>query len=296
MSPKKFPDLKEASSDQLAQLLLPQEHVSMHLPAKIGDYTDFYSSKQHATNVGTMFRGAQNALPPNWLHMPIGYHGRSSSIVLSGTTVRRPCGQLLPKSSQSPTFAPCQLLDFELEMAAFLGGPSNEPGDRITIEEAGDRIFGFTLMNDWSARDVQKWEYVPLGPFGAKNFATTISPWVVTLEALLPFRESPTPQSPDVLQYLQAGENVRGHCTYNIELEVSLQTQAGETPSTICRSNFRNLYWTVAQQLTHHSVTGCNMQPGDLIASGTISGPDGKFHILSVMHCVDMYASLFTIL
>lgn len=161
-------------------------------------------------------------------------------------------------------------------MAALVGGRANRLGERISVEDAGDRIFGFVLMNDWSARDVQKWEYVPLGPFGAKNFATTISPWVVPLEALQPFRESPTPQSPDVLQYLKASDSARGHCTYNIDLEVMLQTKAEEVPSTICRSNFRNLYWTVAQQLAHHSVTGCKMQPGDLIASGTISGPEGK--------------------
>lgn len=169
-------------------------------------------------------------------------------------------------------------------MAALVGGPSNELGKRISVEDAGDRIFGFILMNDWSARDIQKWEYVPLGPFGAKNFATTISPWVVTLEALQPFRENSTPQSPDVLHYLKASDNFRGHCTYNIDLEVMLQTKAEETPSTICRSNFRNLYWTVAQQLAHHSVTGCNMRPGDLIASGTISGPDGRYSFSSLVY------------
>eukprot|EP00177_Eucheuma_denticulatum_P003613 GFKZ01006550.1.p1 GENE.GFKZ01006550.1~~GFKZ01006550.1.p1 ORF type:complete len:470 (+),score=59.02 GFKZ01006550.1:85-1410(+) len=276
ISPQRCPDLKNATAEQHAELLPLHQHVTMHLPAEIRDYTDFYSSKQHATNVGTMFRGPENALPPNWLHMPIAYHGRASSVVKSGTAIRRPCGQLRPDPASPPSFGPCRLLDFELEMAALIGGPANQLGDRVRVEHAGDRVFGFTLMNDWSARDIQKWEYVPLGPFGAKNFATTISPWVVTLEALEPFRKPPQEQVPQILDYLKAGPDVRGHCTYDIHLEVLLQTEAKETPSKICTSNFCNLYWTVAQQLAHHSVTGCNMQPGDLVASGTISGTESS--------------------
>lgn len=268
--------LKNASPEFLSSVLILQSEVRMHLPAKIGDYTDFYSSMQHAKNVGTMFRGPDNALLPNWLHMPIAYHGRASSVIVSGTPVTRPCGQLRPDPKAPPKFGPCRLLDFELEMAALIGGPANELGKRVSIEEAGDHVFGFTLMNDWSARDIQKWEYVPLGPFGAKNFATTISPWVVTLEALEPFRKPAMTQSPEVLPYLRAGDGVKGHCSYDIELEVKVQSEAGERPSTVCRSNFQNLYWTVAQQIAHHTVTGCNLQPGDLIASGTISGEEGK--------------------
>lgn len=275
-APKRHSGLKEAGKDMQAELMPLQSDVTMHLPAKIGDYTDFYSSLNHARNVGTMFRGPENALPPNWLHMPIGYHGRASSVVVSGTPVTRPCGQLRPNPEAPPVFAPCRLLDFELEMATLIGGPENELGKRIPMNEAGDRIFGFSLMNDWSARDIQKWEYVPLGPFGAKNFATTISPWIIPLEALESFKQEPQTQDPEVLPYLRGESSMRGHCTYNIDLTVKLQSTAGELPSTVCRSNFKNLYWTVAQQITHHAVTGCNMQPGDLIASGTISGEDGK--------------------
>lgn len=275
-APKRQSGLKEAGKDMQAELMPLQSDVTMHLPAKIGDYTDFYSSLNHARNVGTMFRGPENALPPNWLHMPIGYHGRASSVVVSGTPVTRPCGQLRPNPEAPPVFAPCRLLDFELEMATLIGGPENELGKRIPMNEAGDRIFGFSLMNDWSARDIQKWEYVPLGPFGAKSFATTISPWIIPLEALEPFKQEPQAQDPEVLPYLRGESSMRGHCTYNIDLTVKLQSVARELPSTVCRSNFKNLYWTVAQQITHHTVTGCNMQPGDLIASGTISGEDGK--------------------
>lgn len=278
-------DFKDAGEEVHADLLPLQSEVRMHLPAEIGDYTDFYSSLNHAKNVGTMFRGPENALPPNWLYMPIGYHGRASSVVLSGTPVTRPCGQLRADPAAPPIFGPCRLLDFELEMAALIGGPPNALGKRVPINEAGDRIFGFALMNDWSARDIQKWEYVPLGPFGAKNFATSISPWVVTLEALESFKQKPQDQNPAVLPYLQGDESMRGHCTYNIDLQVKLQSSAGEPSSTICRSNFKNLYWTVAQQIAHHTVTGCNMQPGDLIASGTISGEDGKYYDLS---CFDV--------
>ncbi|KAL6048052.1 Fumarylacetoacetase [Balamuthia mandrillaris] len=263
----------EATLRDNAQLrevaLLPQSEAVMVLPATIGDYTDFYSSKEHATNVGTMFRGAENALMPNWLHLPVGYHGRASSVVVSGTPIRRPVGQTRPQDDQPPVFGPCKLLDFELEMAFFVG-PGNKLGERIKIEEAEDHIFGMVLMNDWSARDIQKWEYVPLGPFCAKNFATTISPWVVPLEALEPFRvPSPKQEDPTPLPYLQDSSNA----AYDIRLEVALKTDKLDSPHVVCRSNFKYLYWSMKQQLTHHAVTGCNMRPGDLLGSGTISGP-----------------------
>lgn len=240
--------------------------VTMLLPAEIGDYTDFYSSREHATNVGTMFRGKENALQPNWLHLPVGYHGRASSVIVSGRNVRRPCGQLKPEDAP-PTYGPSRLLDIELEMGFFVG-PGNDLGDPIAIENARDHIFGMVLVNDWSARDIQKWEYVPLGPFLGKSFATTISPWVVTLDALEPFRMDGPVQDPKPLPYLQP---VTGGA-YNIALEVGLQTDTMDAPFTISHSNFRNLYWSMAQQLAHHTVNGCNMRPGDLLASGTISG------------------------
>lgn len=247
----------------------PRDEVVMQLPAQIGDYTDFYSSKEHATNVGTMFRGADNALMPNWLHIPVGYHGRSSSIVISGTKVRRPSGQTKADDADKPTFGPTKLLDFELEMG-FLTGPGNELGKPIPINEAADHIFGMVIVNDWSARDIQKWEYVPLGPFLAKNFCTSVSPWVVTLDALEPFRTAGPGQDPDPLPYLQAN----GNQAYDIELEVMLQAAGMKSGQKICRSNFKYLYWSMVQQLAHQTITGCNVRPGDLYASGTISGPD----------------------
>jgi len=240
------------------------------LPATIGDYTDFYSSREHATNVGTMFRGAENALMPNWLHLPVGYHGRSSSVVISGTDLVRPKGQIKPDDAPL-YFGPSQLLDFELEMAVFVG-PGNKLGQPIPISEAENHIFGFVLMNDWSARDIQKWEYVPLGPFGGKNFGTTISPWVVTLEALEPFRVASPIQDPKPLDYLVDSSGT-GNDTYDIKLEVTLKPATTDSEFVLARSNFKYLYWSAKQQLTHHSVTGCNMRPGDLVASGTISGP-----------------------
>jgi len=252
-----------------AKAFISQREIEMQLPAQIGDYTDFYSSRQHATNVGIMFRGADNALMPNWLHLPVGYHGRSSSVVISGTPVRRPMGQTKADDAVAPSFTPCRLLDFELEMAFFVG-PGNKLGDRINMSEAEDHIFGLVLMNDWSARDIQKWEYVPLGPFTAKNFATTISPWVVTLEALEPFRVPASAQTDPVpLPYLKDEHPT----SYDIKLEVSLQTAKLDKPFVIARSNFQYLYWSMKQQLVHHAVTGCNMCPGDLLGSGTISGP-----------------------
>jgi fumarylacetoacetase len=241
--------------------------VTLLLPADVGDYTDFYSSKEHATNVGTMFRGADNALMPNWLHLPVAYHGRASSVVASGHPVRRPCGQRKPDDAP-PTFGPSRLLDFELEVGFFVG-PGNALGEPISIEHAYDHIFGLVLVNDWSARDIQKWEYVPLGPFLGKNFATTISPWVVPMATLEPFRCAGPAQEPPPLPYLQQ----EGEHAFDLHLEVSLQTDALDAPHPVCRSNFRYLYWSMAQQLTHHAVNGCNLRPGDLLASGTISGP-----------------------
>lgn len=244
-----------------------QSEVTMQLPARIGDYTDFYSSYHHAHNVGTMLRGPENALMPNWKWLPVGYHGRASSIVVSGAQVRRPKGQIKPPDAPAPVFGPTRSLDFELEMA-FLIGPGNALGQPVPIDRAVDHIFGFVLMNDWSARDIQAWEYQPLGPFLAKNFCTSISPWVVTLDALEPFREPLPKQDPEPLPYLRSTNDF----TFDIQLDAHLQTSKLTTPYVITRTNFQNLYWSISQQLAHHTVNGCNLQPGDLLASGTISG------------------------
>merc|ERR1712117_704097 len=253
--------------------LVSQDQVKMHLPATIGDYTDFYSSLDHATNVGTMFRGKDNALMPNWKHLPVGYHGRASSVVVSGTPVRRPNGQTRPVDTEPPKFGPCRLMDFELEMAFFVGGECPPMGETITAKEADKHIFGMVLMNDWSARDIHKWEYIPLGPFGAKNLGTSISPWVVTMEALKPFAVSNYEQDPAPFPYLQHADPF----TFNIELDVEIHPKDGQG-GTVSKSNFRYMYWTMKQRLAHHTVTGCNMRPGDLLASGTISGPEpGSF-------------------
>lgn len=243
-----------------------REAVEMLLPVTIGDYTDFYSSREHATNVGTMFRGKENALQPNWLHLPVGYHGRASSVIVSGHDVRRPCGQTKP-GDDAPQYGPSRLLDFELEMGFFIG-PGNRLGEPVGVADAEEHIFGMVLVNDWSARDIQKWEYVPLGPFLGKSFATTLSPWVVTLDALEPFRTSGPVQDPPPLPYLQNS----GPAAFDIHLEVGLQTAQMDAPHPICRSNFKHLYWSMAQQLAHHTVGGCNLRTGDLLASGTISG------------------------
>ncbi|XP_068149924.1 fumarylacetoacetase [Drosophila tropicalis] len=253
--------------DLKAVAIVSQKEISLHLPAQIGDYTDFYSSIHHATNVGIMFRGAENALMPNWRHLPVGYHGRASSVVVSGTPIRRPLGQTLPDGAEKPIFGPCRLLDFELEMAFFIGGPGNQLGESIPVDEAWKNVFGFTLMNDWSARDIQKWEYVPLGPFTAKNLGTTISPWVVPTAALKPFLLDNFPQEPEVLPYLRQSQPFN----FDIQLQVSLKP-ANESETLISNSNFKHLYWTPLQQIAHHTVTGCNLRPGDLMASGTISG------------------------
>ncbi len=252
-----------------SEALVSQSAVQMQLPAAIGDYTDFYSSKYHAENVGTMLRGAENALQPNWLHLPVAYHGRASSIVTSGTPIWRPCGQTFAEGADQPKFGPSRALDYELEMGFFVG-PGNALGEPIAMAEAENHIFGLALVNDWSARDIQKWEYQPLGPFLSKNFATTISPWIVTLDALEPFRVAEPVQDPRPLPYLQGQER----SSFDIELEVTLQPcGANQDKNVICRSNFRHLYWSMAQQLVHHSISGCNLRPGDLLASGTISGP-----------------------
>jgi len=239
----------------------------MKLPARIGNYTDFYSSYHHAHNVGTMLRGPENALMPNWKWLPVAYHGRASSVVVSGMDVRRPSGQTKAPDTTEPTFGPSKSFDYELEMA-FLVGAGNSLGEPVLIDSATDHIFGLVLMNDWSARDIQAWEYQPLGPFLAKNFATSISPWVVTLEALEAFRKPLPPQDPEPLPYLRA----KNDFTFDIELEAQLQTSSMNAPQVITRTNFQNLYWSISQQLAHHTVNGCNLEPGDLLASGTISG------------------------
>lgn len=258
--------LQEEQASVKKEALIPVREVQMHLPVAIGDYTDFYASREHATNVGTMFRGKENALMPNWLHLPVGYHGRASSVVLSGADVIRPRGQVKGKDSP-PEFAASRQLDFELEMGFFVGR-GNELGEPISIANAREHIFGMVLLNDWSARDIQAWEYQPLGPFLAKNFATSISPWVVTMDALEPFRVSGPAQEPTPLPYL--GTNVNG---YDIHLEVSLQSPRMNNSQIISRSNMRHLYWSIDQMLVHHTITGCNMRVGDLCGTGTISGP-----------------------
>src|SRR5438876_2687292 len=250
-----------------ARVFHAQKDVFMKLPARIGNYTDFYSSYHHAHNVGTMLRGPENALMPNWKWLPVAYHARASSVVISGADVRRPSGQIKPPDASSPIFGPTKSLDYELEMA-FLIGPGNSLGEPVPIDHAIEHIFGFVLMNDWSARDIQAWEYQPLGPFLAKNFCTSISPWVVTLEALEPFRKPLPPQDPEPLPYLRS----KNDFTFDINLEARLQTSSMNASHVITRTNFQNLCWSVAQQLAHHTVTGCNLQPGDLLASGTISG------------------------
>ena len=255
-------------SELRERVLLPVKDVELGMPVAIGDYTDFYSSREHATNVGIMFRGEENALMPNWLHLPVAYHGRASSIVLSGTDIVRPRGQVMPEGAMKPVFSPSHLLDFELEMGFFVG-PGSTQGQPIPVERAHEHIFGMVLVNDWSARDIQKWEYQPLGPFNAKNFATSISPWIVTLDALEPFRCAGPQQEPEPLAYLRNP----GDFAYDIELEVWLQSKKVEGPVRICTSNFRYLYWNINQQLAHHTITGCNVRPGDMLASGTISAP-----------------------
>ena len=254
------------------KVLVPMNSARMLLPIQIGDYTDFYSSEEHATNVGTMFRDPKNALLPNWKHLPVAYHGRASSIIPSGVPIYRPKGQTLPKNAEEPVFGPTKRLDFELEMA-FITYDGKPLGESISTSEAEDYIFGMVLFNDWSARDIQRWEYVPLGPFLAKNFASSISPWIVTLDALEPFRVAGKTQAPKVLPYLE----FKGEKNYDINLEVYIKAQ-GSDPTRVGTSNFKYMYWNMCQQLAHHTVNGCNIRSGDMMASGTISGPDkGEF-------------------
>jgi fumarylacetoacetase len=262
------PELRD-NAELRQRALLPRSDVQLHLPLAVVGYTDFYSSKEHATNVGVMFRGKDNALQPNWLYMPIGYNGRASTVVVSGTKVKRPRGQLKPPTAEVPSFEPCRRLDFELEMGAVVG-QSSPMGGMLTEQQAEEMIFGFVLLNDWSARDIQQWEYVPLGPFLAKAFATSIGPWVVTREALEPFRMQGPEQSPAPLSYLRQSKPQN----YNLELDVSLRTTGMNKPASISHTNFKYMYWSAVQQLMHHASSGCAMSVGDLLGSGTISGPE----------------------
>ncbi|MDH3323900.1 MAG: fumarylacetoacetase [Flavobacteriaceae bacterium] len=270
----KIADIFDQENHQLREnkihrevIIFDIQDIEMIMPVDIGDYTDFYSSKEHATNVGTMFRDPDNALLPNWLHIPVGYHGRSSSIVVSGTKIRRPKGQTLPAGSDQPVFGPSKLVDFELEMG-FITTAANKLGKSIAIENAEEYIFGMVLLNDWSARDIQKWEYVPLGPFLAKNFATTISPWIVTMDALTPFRVNGPVQDPEPLAYLQQ----EGQNSYDIKLQAAIKPKK-QKETVVSNTNFKYMYWTMNQQLAHQTVNGCNVRTGDLYGSGTISGP-----------------------
>lgn len=256
-----------SNTHHVQQVIFPVKRIEMCMPVQVGDYTDFYSSRDHATNVGTMFRDPDNALLPNWLWIPVGYHGRASSIIPSGTAIRRPKGQQKPSEDEAPVFGPCKLLDFELEMA-FVTFDGKPLGDSISTKEAKDYIFGMCIMNDWSARDIQKWEYVPLGPFLAKSFASSVSPWIVTMDALEPFSIEGPKQEPEVLPYLK----YEGNHHYDINLEVGIIPEKSEE-TVVCKSNYKHMYWNMAQQLAHHSVNGCNIRCGDMMASGTISGP-----------------------
>ena len=260
------PILKNNKSHKEA-VLFRLDEIEMQLPVQIGDYTDFYSSKEHATNVGTMFRDPDNALLPNWLHIPVGYHGRSSSIIPSGIPVHRPHGQTIASGAENPNFGPSKLVDFELEMA-FITTDANDLGEPIPVDEAEEYIFGLVLFNDWSARDIQKWEYAPLGPFLAKNFASSISPWIVTLDALEPFRVAGPKPLKKQLPYLQ----YEGDKSFDINLEVGIKPENAKE-QIVCRSNFKYMYWNMSQQLAHHTVNGCPINSGDMMGSGTISGP-----------------------
>ncbi len=263
---EKNPKLRD-NKEHREVVIFSVEDIEMLLPVQIGDYTDFYSSKEHATNVGKMFRDPENALLPNWLHIPVGYHGRSSTIVPSGIPVHRPYGQTLPNGETTPVFGPSRLVDFELE-TAFITTDANLMGEPIPVEEAEEHIFGMVLFNDWSARDIQKWEYVPLGPFLAKNFASSISPWIVTMDALEPFRVKGPEQSPEPLPYLKQ----KGAKAFDINLEVAIQPE-NAVETVVSRSNFKYMYWSMAQQLAHHTINGCRVNSGDMMGSGTISGP-----------------------
>jgi fumarylacetoacetase len=260
--------LTEASQwrGQIEPFLVPMAEAKLHMPFLVSEYTDFYAGRHHAFNVGSMFRGPENALPPNWLHIPIGYNGRASSVVVSGTPVRRPWGQVKGPDHPAPVFQPSRRFDFELELGAVVGTQSDGP---VTVAEADAMIFGYVLLNDWSARDIQAWEYQPLGPFQAKATATTISPWIVTRAALEPFRVSTPPREVPLLPHLQEP----GPLLYDISLSVGLKTNAG-SETVVSRTSFRGMYYSAAQQLAHHTTSGCPMNTGDLLGSGTVSGPD----------------------
>ena len=259
-----------ADTKSIEECFYALDQVKMMMPVHVPNYTDFYSSIEHATNVGKMFRDPANALLPNWKHLPVGYHGRASSIVVSGTDIIRPKGQMKPADADMPVFGPCKQLDFELEMA-FIVNKNTEMGESITTAQAEDAIFGMVIFNDWSARDIQSWEYVPLGPFLGKNFGSSVSPWVVTLEALNRFRTASPVQEPEVLDYLKFD----GDKNYDINLEVYLQPENG-SETLISQSNYKYMYWNMAQQLAHHTVNGCNVEVGDMYASGTISGENPR--------------------
>lgn len=257
------------NADLQAKVLFKQADVTMHLPVQVPGFTDFYSSKEHATNVGTMFRDPKNALLPNWTEMPVGYNGRASTVIVSGTDVIRPSGQLKPNADERPIFSPCKRLDFELE-TAFVVGRGNDIGQPIAVDAAADHIFGMVLLNDWSARDIQKWEYVPLGPFNAKTFASEVSPWIVTMDALTPFKIACPTQEPKPLAYLNEKDS---NNSFDIHLSVELLPENSDEATVVCETNFKYMYWSMAQQLTHHTITGCKVEVGDMMGSGTISGP-----------------------
>ncbi len=273
-------DTLRDNQDLQKKALFKQADVTMHLPVQVPGFTDFYSSKEHATNVGTMFRDPSNALLPNWTEMPVGYNGRASTVIVSGTDIVRPSGQLKPNADDRPIFSACQRLDFELE-TAFVVGKGNNIGQPIAVNNAFDHIFGMVLLNDWSARDIQKWEYVPLGPFNAKTFASEVSPWIVTMDALAPFKTSCPTQEPKPLAYLNEKETEN---SFDINLSVELLPKNADSVTVVCETNFKYMYWSMAQQLTHHTITGCKVEVGDMMGSGTISGstPDSYGSMLEI--------------
>ncbi|MCD6251529.1 MAG: fumarylacetoacetase [Psychrobacter sp.] len=273
-------DTLRDNTDLQKKALFKQADVTMHLPVQVPGFTDFYSSKEHATNVGTMFRDPNNALLPNWTEMPVGYNGRASTVIVTGTDIVRPSGQLKPNADERPVFSACKRLDFELE-TAFVVGKGNNIGQPIAVDDAFEHIFGMVLLNDWSARDIQKWEYVPLGPFNAKTFASEVSPWIVTMDALAPFKTSCPTQEPKPLAYLNEKDTDN---SFDINLSVELLPENAESATVVCETNFKYMYWSMAQQLTHHTITGCKVEVGDMMGSGTISGstPDSYGSMLEI--------------
>lgn len=273
-------DTLRDNTDLQKKALFKQADVTMHLPVQVPGFTDFYSSKEHATNVGSMFRDPSNALIANWTEMPVGYNGRASTVIVSGSDVIRPSGQLKPNADDRPIFSPCKRLDFELE-TAFVVGKNNNIGQPIAVDNANDHIFGMVLLNDWSARDIQKWEYVPLGPFNAKTFASEVSPWIVTMDALAPFKTPCPTQEPKPLAYLNEKDS---NNSYDINLSVEILPENADNATVVCETNFKYMYWSMAQQLTHHTITGCKVEVGDMMGSGTISGstPDSYGSMLEI--------------